>query len=189
MQNGHHHHHDSHHHDDHGSRDLHLWLNPDNGLRVVEALAVRMGLALSSDVAALRALVAELENQLKPARSRKFAVYHNGYGHFTNRFALQAPYVVTETPEQRPGARHLHQLRQQLPDAACLLVEPSSHNSLSRQLSQHASLNVVNLIHWALSLKAIKGYCPVWQQHLFNVRVKSRGRNGRQKKTLYRISK
>ena len=64
VQNGHHHHHDNHHHDDHGSRDLHLWLNPDNGLRVVEALAVRMGLALSSDVAALRALVAELRISL-----------------------------------------------------------------------------------------------------------------------------
>ena len=137
--------HQHHHEHEHSSRDLHLWLNPDNGIRIVEALNNRLGQPVNSDVSALQAMVTKLDSQLNAVKSRKLAVYHNGYGHFISRFSLQQPYIVTETPEQRPGARHLHLLRQQLPDAACLLVEPSNHNSLSRQLSQHAGLNVVSI--------------------------------------------
>lgn len=129
------HHGDHHHHHHHGERDPHLWLDPRNGAVIALALAQRLAKTdpKNADFYQERAeaFAAELEDldrtlteRLAPVREQGFAVYHEGYAHFVERYQLNQVASVTYTPERRPGARHLYQLREQLANAVCLFTEP-----------------------------------------------------------------
>lgn len=141
------HSHGDHHH--HGDRDPHLWLDPRNAARMALALADRLagidpeaaeGYRSRAEALAeeLSALDASLTSRLEPIKSKGFAVYHEGYGHFVQRYSLKQVAAVTFTPERRPGARHLYRLRQQLEGAVCLFTEPyydmGSTEGLAREL-------------------------------------------------------
>jgi len=141
------HSHQGHHH--HGDRDPHLWLDPRNGARIALALAERLALIDPSDADGYRArakalaeeleaLDTELAARLEPIKGKGFAVYHEGYGHFVQRYGLNQLTSITYTPERRPGARHLHRIRQKLQGATCLFTEPyydmGSTQSLAKEL-------------------------------------------------------
>lgn len=124
-----------HHQHNHGDRDPHLWLDPRNGAVIALDLAQRLaeidpeGAEVYQERA--EALAAELKDldqalaeRLAPVSGRGFAVYHEGYAHFVERYDLHQVASVTYSPEQRPGARHLYQLREQLADAVCIFTEP-----------------------------------------------------------------
>lgn len=144
------HDHDHHHH---GGRDPHLWLNPDNGQAIALALAERLAEREPSQAegyrARARALVEELaalderlKAQLQPLAERPFAVYHEGYSHFVSHYQLNQVASVTVSPERRPGARHLYELRQQLKGAACLFTEPYYDMSAARRLADELGLQL-----------------------------------------------
>lgn len=140
----------------HYLQDPHLWLDPRNGGLIALALAERLA-QLAPEAAEgyqkrARALVEQLQQldlqldgQLAPVRDQRFAVYHRGYGHFVQRYGLRQVAAVTETPERRPGARHLYQLRQALQGASCLFVEPYYDMSAARQLAEELGLRLGQL--------------------------------------------
>lgn len=145
--------HDHHHHD---GRDPHLWLDPRNGATVALALAERLGEldpensegyqsraeALAEE---LQTLDQKLAEQLEPVADRGFAVYHEGYSHFVQRYGLRQMGSVTVTPERRPGARHLYELRQQLSGAVCFFTEPYYDMGSSRSLAEELKLKLGEL--------------------------------------------
>jgi zinc transport system substrate-binding protein len=145
-------------HDQHSHhRDPHVWLNPANAAAIAQAVATRLGQLHPSQAealtarahqfsASLTALDAQLRQQLAPLRSRGFAVYHDGYRHFVDRYQLNQVDYVALTPEQRPGARHLYQLEQQLKQKAqCLLVEPYADTGAAAALAERINLRTGTL--------------------------------------------
>ncbi|WP_341936746.1 zinc ABC transporter substrate-binding protein [Marinimicrobium sp. C2-29] len=146
--------HDHGHH--HHGRDPHLWLDPRNGAKVARVLADRLA-TLDPDnadyyrdragalVSELDELDRSLEARLEPVAGRGFAVYHQAYGHFVQRYGLNQLTAVTESPERRPGARHLYELRQRLAGAACLFTEPYYDMSAARDLAQELDLRLGEL--------------------------------------------
>lgn len=140
----------------HGERDPHLWLDPRNGARVALALAERLGErdpagaeGYQSRARALAERLAGLDRHLTehltPLADRPFAVYHEGYAHFVQRYGLNQRAAVTVSPEQRPGARHLYQLRQELAGAHCLFTEPYYDMSAARNLAHELDLTLGEL--------------------------------------------
>lgn len=138
---------------DHGGRDPHLWLDPRNGALIARALAERLAQADPPQASAYRrraralgerlaALDERLADQLAPVSERPFAVYHEGYAHFVERYGLNQRAVVTRSPEQRPGARHLYRLRQRLTVAHCLFIEPYYDMGGARQLAEELGLRL-----------------------------------------------
>lgn len=120
----------------HTGKDPHIWLDPRNAVLISQALAARLAelqpesaavfLANAEHFAAsVQRLDEQLAKQLAPVKAIGFAVYHEGYGHFVARYGLRQLAYVTYTPERRPGARHLHELRQLLAkEGECLFMEP-----------------------------------------------------------------
>lgn len=150
----HNHGHDDHH--DHGARDPHLWLDPRNGSAAALALAERLASldpsgadGYRSRANALAQSLAELdqalEARLAPVREVPFAVYHAGYRHFVERYRLNQRAAVTLSPERRPGARHLYELRKTLQDTACLFTEPYYDMSSARRLADELGLRLAEL--------------------------------------------
>lgn len=150
VQPGAHGHNHSHRHD----RDPHLWLDPHNAAVIAHALAARLALldpASADDFhrraaefeEKMTALDAELRIGLEPVRKQGFAVYHQGYTHFVNRYQLQQLGYVAYSPERRPGAKHLYQLRQALSGkAVCVFAEPYYDQRSARELSESLGLRM-----------------------------------------------
>ncbi|WP_347330141.1 zinc ABC transporter substrate-binding protein [Marinimicrobium locisalis] len=152
-QDEHDHDHGDHHH---GPRDPHLWLNPNNGAVVARALAERLAAldpagaqGYRDRAGALEQTLSELdralETRLAPVRDVPFAVYHAGYQHFVDRYRLNQRAAVTLSPERRPGARHLYELRERLRNAACLFTEPYYDMGSARRLADELKLRLGEL--------------------------------------------
>ncbi len=130
--------------DDHaGEYDLHLWLDPANARAMVRVIAAALVMADSANaaryssnaervLARLDALDAELRNSLAPVRKKPFVVFHDAYQYFERRYGLNAVGSVTLSPEVRPGAKRLHEIRSRLvrSKAACVFSEPQFESKL-----------------------------------------------------------
>jgi zinc transport system substrate-binding protein len=129
---------DGHHHSNHAhlGKDPHIWLDPRNAALISQALAARLAQLQPESAgvfhtnaqvfaASVELLDQQLAQQLAPVKSVGFAVYHEGYGHFVGRYGLHQVAYVTYTPERRPGAKHLQELREVLAkEGKCLFMEP-----------------------------------------------------------------
>ncbi|WP_111641512.1 zinc ABC transporter substrate-binding protein [Marinimicrobium alkaliphilum] len=141
-----------HHHD----QDPHLWLNPTNAGVIARALAEQLGAADPGGADQYRAnaeaftadlvdLDAQLAARLAPVKGVGYVVYHEAYGHFAERYGLTQVAHVTVSPERRPGARHLYQLRQQAASAQCLFTEPYYDMRVAEELADSLNLGVGEL--------------------------------------------
>lgn len=138
----------------HHQQDPHLWLDPHNAVVIAHAIAERMATIQPANAEFYKANAARfaqqmhlldqhIAEQLEPVRNQGFAVYHEGYLHFVNRYQLRQAGFVTYIPERRPGARHLHQLRQALKgEAVCLFIEPYYDPRSARELGGELGLKI-----------------------------------------------
>ncbi len=131
-------------HEDHaGEHNLHLWLDPVNAKAMVRAIAAALVEADAVNAARYRAnaktvlarldgLDAELRSSLAPVRRAPFVVFHDAYHYFERRYGLNAVGSVTLSPEVRPGAKRLHEIRSKLlrSKAACIFSEPQFESKL-----------------------------------------------------------
>ncbi len=131
----------------HTERDLHLWLNPQNAITLLNEASERLGkqASMASVTQQLTALDTRVRNRLIPLREMTYGVYHDAYRHFSEHYRLASPVVVAPGIDQRPGARHLYRVRQQLGQAACLLVEADQRNSLTQQLHAATAVPLVTI--------------------------------------------
>lgn len=121
----------------HGAGDMHFWLDPDNAVHMVEAIAASLSEAdpenaatyaanAEQAVAGLEALSGEIETALAPLADRSFIVFHDAYQYFETRFGLTVAGSITVSPEVAPGAARIAELRGRLAElgATCVFAEP-----------------------------------------------------------------
>lgn len=117
--------------------DPHFWLSPRNAIAMVDYIASVMSEADRANAAAykanaataitgLQALDAELERELKPYAGKPFAVLHDAYQYFEQRYGLTAVASIAVNPEAAPSGKRLSAVRKKLADtgASCVMAEP-----------------------------------------------------------------
>jgi zinc transport system substrate-binding protein len=143
---------------EHGPTDLHLWLDPENAIAILGAIAERLG-DIDPDraaryrenaeqaAAAIEALDRELGAQLAPVRGVPFLVFHDAYQYFEVRYGLTAVGAVAIDPERPPGARHLAELRAHAREsgARCIFAEPQFKPDLVETLREGTDLRAGTL--------------------------------------------
>ena len=149
--------HDDHDHHNHGQKngiDPHLWLNPENIMVFARTLVEELEPLLDDRESKLQ-LRANLERfnsdllaydqkwqqQLQGFADKPWLVYHDALRHLQGHFHLLPYQVVTVSPDKRPGAKHLYQLRKQLKPGQCLLVEDYYPTRQAQKLAQEFNLN------------------------------------------------
>jgi zinc transport system substrate-binding protein len=109
----------------HQRRDLHIWLDPANGMaivtQVIKSLArldpdngdtyQRNGNALRRRI---EAASRRIEAQVSPVKRRPFVVIHDGYRHFAGRFGLTQLGALIQNTDIPPGAKRLRALKRQV---------------------------------------------------------------------------
>lgn len=152
----HHGDHDHHDHDHNAEDDFHLWLSPRHAMTISQAIAEQLGQQypelkqrfaarqgqqqqqIANTDKAVQALLADLADS-------RYGIAHNAYSHFIEHYQLPQPQVVSQSTEQSPGIRRLLQLRKQLPQQSCLVVEPEHTNGWPQQLAQRESYRLVQV--------------------------------------------
>lgn len=132
---------DSHGHDhhghDHGSHDPHFWLGTAPSRSVARAITERLieldggneqqyKANLAKFETNLEQTVSDIEAQLEPVQAEGYYVFHDAYGYFEEQFGLNHLGYFTVSPERRPGAKTLVQIRSALSEgkAKCVFSEP-----------------------------------------------------------------
>ncbi len=127
--------------------DPHVWLDTRNAQAIVRAVVRALGDADPSHaenyaanggraVDDLVRLEADLLGQLASVADRPYVVFHDAFAYFEHRFGLHPVGAVTSTPDRRPGARRLADLRRIMAEAGagCVFVEPQFKPALSETL-------------------------------------------------------
>ncbi|MFN4098480.1 MAG: zinc ABC transporter substrate-binding protein [Pararhodobacter sp.] len=133
-------HHDHAHHDhSHTGTDPHFWLDPQNAVLWLEAIAATLSaqdpgnatLYTANAVTAaedIRSLQAELALILAPAGDTGLVMFHDAYGYFAETFGLTVLGTVTGGDAAAPGAARLAGLRAQLAGAGALCLFPEANH-------------------------------------------------------------
>jgi len=124
-------------HDHAGDVDPHLWLDPDNALVWLSAIADRLAdtdpvhaedYRQNAQDAALEieTTVSEIKTLLQPISERPYVVFHDAYQYFEHRFGLHPLGAVSLGDGDRPGPARLIEIRQAIAEsgAVCIFAEP-----------------------------------------------------------------
>jgi len=145
-------------HQHHDLHDPHFWLNPQNAIVLLEAVAKRLQVLNPGQqqnyqrrLEALTANIVDSELKivdiLKNVHSKPFVVSHDGFGHFIARFGLNQLAAIRVGVDSKPGAKHLYELRKDIvrAEAPCVLVEPGETDGWGVRLAEELNLRVASL--------------------------------------------
>ena len=160
--------HDEHDHaPGHGEIDMHVWLDPHNARRMVDAVAASLArldperaATYRQNAASTRARIDVLERSLRvrlaPVRSRSFVVFHDGYQYFERAFGLNGAGALTLGPSRLPGAKRLASLRRALVEreVRCMFIEPQFEPRLAHSLVASTGVRTATLDPLGTDLEA-----------------------------------
>ncbi len=127
--------------------DLHAWLNPENAIDWLDKIATAMAridppnanLYKNNAAMAIQQLAAlhiELQESLKPVRSREYIVYHDAYQHFAKSYALRPPIAIALSDARSPGAAKLRAIRAQAMKVSCAFSEVLHDDAIVDMITQ-----------------------------------------------------
>ncbi len=123
--------------EDHGGFDAHIWLDPMNARRWVDAIAHELEEVDPANKkkyesnaqnlkARIDALHKELAQALAPVKGAPYIVFHDAYQYMEKRYGLTPIGSVTLSPEKKPGSARLVAIRRKIRDtkSICVFTEP-----------------------------------------------------------------
>jgi zinc transport system substrate-binding protein len=133
----------------HGTTHMHFWLDPQNAKVLVTEIKKalqKMDPAHAPEFEAnakalqgrLDGLNTEILEMLKPVKEKPFAVFHDAYRYFENRFGLNSVGAVTLSPEIIPGAKRISEIRDKIKSGrvVCVFTEPQFKTRLVRVVTE-----------------------------------------------------
>lgn len=142
-----HDHEQAHAHEDHGSADMHIWLDIDNAKAIVSAVVAALAEADPANAGVYRsngeqtqARLAELDQRLRDelaaVAGRPYIVFHDAYQYLERRYGLTPVGSITVSPERQPSAKRVAAIRDRIRQsgAVCVFSEPQFEPALVRTL-------------------------------------------------------
>ena len=128
-----------------GPFDPHVWLDPVNARAMVREIVEVLGRADPhrarryqengrTMIRRLQALDEEIRSRLAPVAAVPYIVFHDAYRYFEDRYGLNVAGSLTVSPERRPGARRIFEIRARVRrlGVVCVFAEPQFRLSLVR---------------------------------------------------------
>ncbi|MDG2033172.1 MAG: zinc ABC transporter substrate-binding protein ZnuA [Rhodospirillales bacterium] len=139
--------HDDHAGHGHGEHNMHVWLDPQNARIMALAIAQKLKSVDPANAAVydanaknvsvrLQALSNKLRDSLIPVKSSPFFVFHDAYQYFEKRYGLNGVGSISVSPERKPGAKRIKELRSKVKSAQvnCIFSEPQFEPAIVKTL-------------------------------------------------------
>lgn len=136
----------------------HYWLHPENGLRMVEAIAVRLSTldpdgaaaydrALASFREELQAAMVRWRRAAEPLRGAPLVAYHNSWKYLADFLELEIVDYVEPRPGIPPAPRHLGDLvgRMTRQGVRVIVMDPFHDPRVSRSVADRAGARLLVL--------------------------------------------
>lgn len=173
-------HHDAHdEHEGHDHAGLHPWLDIETVEHFAEELSVELqqhfpakASQIKENETAFLASLKEFESlakeQLEPVHQKGFLVFHDAYDGFVNHFDLNQVGYFTVSPELKPGAKHLAELREKLEHSgvSCVFKEPQYRPALIDSITRGFEVHVGELDPLASDVALAQGAYVNYMQGL-----------------------
>lgn len=135
--------HEKHDHGEHAQYDGHVWLDPQNAVAMVREIARILKEAApqhaevfdanaAAAIAGIEKASADIATMVAPLRGKPYVVFHDAYQYFERRFDIPAIGAITVSPEIRPSAKRLAEIRGKIRtlNAVCVFAEPQFKSKL-----------------------------------------------------------
>jgi zinc transport system substrate-binding protein len=134
---------------EHGQQqfDAHVWLDPGNAKVIVDLITAELSavdpvnaIAYISNGGRLKRRIEMLDlrlaKRLRPVRDKPYAVFHDAYQYLEKYYGLNAIGSITVSPQQKPSARHLRELRTKIKELKvhCVFSEPQFESALVKTI-------------------------------------------------------
>ena len=156
-----------------GSYDPHLWLDPQNAMIWVEAIAGQLASADPSNaesyranakaaVLAIETVAVEIDELLQPIRWKPYAVFHDAYRYFEHRFDLHPIGAISLGDADRPGPAGLMEIRAAIVEssAICIFAEPQFEPKLIETVIEGSDVEIGTLDPIGAGLQPGAGLYP-----------------------------
>ncbi len=164
-------HHDAHdEHEGHDHAGLHPWLDIEAVEHFAEELSAELqhhfpnqASQIKENEAAFIVSLKEFESrakaQLEPVQRNEFLVFHDAYDGFVTHFELNQAGYFTVSPELKPGAKHLSELREKLEHSgvSCVFKEPQFKPALIDSITRGFDVHVGDLDPLAADVALAQG--------------------------------
>ncbi len=147
--------HEGHHHE---GIDPHIWLGPTQAKVIAKAIASELGkldpanqVRYEANLAAFDAKVDAKEKviagQMKAVNQKGYFVFHEAYGYWERHYGMSSKGHFTVSPERRPGAKTLVDIRKALEDkqASCIYAEPQFSPAVIESVARNTGAKVLLL--------------------------------------------
>lgn len=146
--------HDHEHHDHHhGNFDQHYWLDTDNSIIIIKAIAAKLSNIdpnnaniynknVDDYIQQLQAKKIVWRQQLSQVSGCSFVVFHDAYQYFAKEFALKEMGAISLNPEIPPSAQRMQQIQNllQKEQIQCIFSEPQFNNKIILTLTDKTNI-------------------------------------------------
>lgn len=147
-------------HEDHEEHeyDPHIWLDPQNAKRIVNAVAATLRKAYPEHVKTFTANAQKLNLKLdkldrdlfaatKPLQGKPYILFHDATRYFDSRYKLNPVGAISVSPDRPAGARRLREIRTRIKDqgVVCVFAEPQFQPKLVQTLISGTSAQAGSL--------------------------------------------
>ena len=133
-------------------QDPHLWLNPQNSMQAVRAIAEALANKYPQHKAMFEANASQfseniefldnaVQQKLQKVKERGFVVTHDGYRHFVAYYGLNQLSAIQLSSGASRGARHYGDIVALGDQVVCVFTEPQLNNKAAIQLSSKLGAN------------------------------------------------
>ena len=131
-------------HDDHQSKDdVHIWLSPDNAIKIVEKVNKELSLLFPDNASKysensnkmideIKKLKNELAKDLAPIKEKPYVVFHDAYQYFEKTFDLNAVVYVALEGDIASSPKQISFIKDKIKklNASCVFQEPQFDSKL-----------------------------------------------------------
>ncbi|MBZ0218334.1 MAG: zinc ABC transporter substrate-binding protein [Fimbriimonadaceae bacterium] len=142
----------------HGLIDMHMWLDPENAIAMVEAIAAALIRADGGNteiyrrnadrtIDRLKILSERISLQLSGLEKRPFIQFHDAFQYLEHRFSLNVVGSITLNPERQIGASRIRSIRDHIvkEQVVCIFTEPQFEPKLVETITEGLETKVSSL--------------------------------------------
>ena len=146
-------------HDDHQmEEDVHIWLSPDNAIKIVKKINKELNLFFPENkkiydqnskkiIKKISSLKKEIAKELAPIKNKPFIVFHDAYQYFEKTFGLNAVGSVALEGDIASSPKQISFIKDKIikSNASCVFQEPQFDSKLVKMVVEDTNAQIGTL--------------------------------------------